>query len=79
MIRLRDLHWALRSWLCAHGLHWPIRWSHAAYPASWEPPCPPEPGWACEWCGDARYPYRAWWWHLEERWARVRDRLHLDV
>lgn len=53
--------------LCARGRHWPVRWSEYAYPGSHDPPRPPEPGFACDWCGHERLPYRAWWWRLRER------------
>lgn len=70
-----DRRWALRTWLCGVGLHWPIRWSEHAYPGSYDPPRPPEPGFGCEWCGHPRYPYRAWWWRLEERvWWWLEER-----
>ena len=54
-----------RGWLCGKGLHWPITWTDSAYPGSYDPPEPPEPGWACEWCGYVREPYRWWWWEMK--------------
>lgn len=72
---LRRCH--ARHWLCEHGIHC-IKWSAYAYPGSQEPPEPPEPGWACEYCGRVRDPYRAllWYrpvWYIEWRIDR-RDR-----
>lgn len=55
------------EWRCTHNLHWPIKWSWSAYPGSWDPPEPPQAGFACDWCGHARDPYRAWWWALRYR------------
>jgi hypothetical protein len=68
--------WLFRKWMCGKGWHWPIRWSESAYPGSYDPPHPPEPGFACDWCGATsrhpqdRYPiepYRSWWWE----WKRL--------
>lgn len=66
---------AIQSRLCAKGLHWPITWGEHAYPGSWDPPAPPEPGFACEWCGEVRDPYRAWWWAVKDRYHMWRGRL----
>lgn len=66
-LRRGELGRWLRSWLCTNGFHWPIAWSDYAYPGSYDPPEPPEPGFACAWCGHEQLPYRAWYWRLKER------------
>jgi hypothetical protein len=83
-VRVYALRAPVARWRCAHGLHWPIVWSESAYPGSWDPPEPPEPGWCCDWCcktfdyGNYRHQLRAkltplWWieWRIrrEERAA----------
>jgi hypothetical protein len=50
-VRLYDVRAAVARWRCRHNLHWPIIWSESAYPGSWDPPEPPEPGWMCDSCG----------------------------
>jgi hypothetical protein len=40
-----------------------------AYARPDETPEPPEPGYCCEWCGEERLPYRAWWWRIRGRIA----------
>lgn len=64
---LRRCYWRHR--LCELNLH-RVKWSAYAYPGSWDPPEPPEPGWACERCGRARLPYRAPLWRVPilSRW-----------
>lgn len=64
--------WCLKKchtihWLCEHGVH-RVKWDETAYPGSYDPPEAPEAGFACEWCGDERLPYRAVWWTFKERW-----------
>jgi hypothetical protein len=66
--------WEVRRWLCSHGLHWP-GWSDSATPMSYDPPLPPEPGFACDWCGEERLPYRAVLWPVKERLWYLRERL----
>lgn len=78
---LRRCH--ARHWLCEHGFH-TIKWSEYAYPGSWDPPEPPEPGWACDYCcvtfpyGNYRMQLRAaltprWWIEWRIRRADRRD------
>lgn len=67
----------LRNYMCARGLHWPIRFDYEATPAYLgDPPTPPEEGWCCQRCRTVRDrgPYRAWIWDLRQRfyWRRRR-------
>lgn len=69
---------ALRDFLCEMGLHWPIVFSDVAYPGSYEPPEPPEPGWCCGRCGELHEPYSwplraATIWRLKSWWYERRQ------
>jgi hypothetical protein len=72
-------HWryALSTIACSWGLH-RAEFSDSAIPASYDPPEPPEAGWACRWCGQLREP-RHWrflkpWWSLKARFYEWRYR-----
>lgn len=54
--RIGPREWRLRELLCEHGIHWPIRFSERAYGDGYNDPY--EPGWACDFCGHCRAPYR---------------------
>jgi hypothetical protein len=62
--------------MCWRGWHWPIEWSEYAYPGSWDPPEPPEAGYACFYCGHVHDPYHwrllAPWWDLKARYYDAR-------
>ena len=51
--------YTLRAAPCRMGLHWPIRFHCDLWRGSY---APPEPGWACDFCGHERLPYRAPLW-----------------
>lgn len=65
---------SLRTWLCAHGLHYPIRFVYDIVPTYLgEDPTPPEDGWGCAYCHHVRDPYTwplraATIWRIKQWW-----------